>query len=62
MELSYGRRSLERSRRKIQRRLDEHLEKLEKYKNDGGYTSSVEREIRQFKKALEAIDEILGGL
>ena len=58
----HGRTSLERSRRKIQRRLDEHLEKLEKYKNDGGYTSSVETEIRQFKRALEAIDEILGGL
>ena len=36
--------------------------KLEKLKEDGKYTSSVEREIRTFKSQLEAIDDILREL
>jgi RHS repeat-associated protein len=52
--------SLERSRRSLLRRLAEHLKKLAEYREQGGYTSSVEKEIRNFQSEIEAIDEILG--
>jgi hypothetical protein len=56
----HGRKSVERSQRKIQRRLDEHVEKLDQIKKDGGHASSVEREIRNFERELEAIKQTLG--
>ena len=55
----HGIKSLQRSHRKISRRLDEHVKKLEELKAKGGHTSSVEREIRTFKRQLEVIDDIL---
>ena len=58
---AYGKKSLERSQKKIQRRLNEHIEKLDKIKKDDGYTSSIEREIRNFERELEAIKKILKG-
>ncbi len=54
-----GRKSLEKSRAKLQRRLNEHQTKLEEYKKAGGNTSSVEREIRTFKGQIDAIDDLL---
>lgn len=56
----HGRKSLERSQRKIERRLNEHREDLQKYMEAGGPTSSVEREIRNFERELEAIRQTLG--
>jgi len=56
----HGSKSLERSQRTIQRRLNEHTEKLRTIKKEGGHTSSVEREIRNFKRELEAIQRTLG--
>lgn len=55
----HGLSSLEDSRDSIQKNLDEHLANLEEYRSAGGYTSSVEREIRNFKRELEAIDNVL---
>jgi RHS repeat-associated protein len=57
----HGRRAVEKSKRSIQRRLDEHRRALERYKEEGGYTSSVEREIANFEDELQAIDKVLGG-
>jgi RHS repeat-associated protein len=57
----HGRRSLERSRRSIERRLQEHLRKLDGMRSSGGYTSSVEREISNFQRELEAIRRVLQG-
>ncbi len=56
-----GPRSLRKSQRKIERRLNEHLDKLQQIKQEGGFTSSVEREIRNFRRELEAIRRLLGG-
>jgi RHS repeat-associated protein len=57
----HGKSSLEKSRATFEKRLNEHLKKLEEYKKAGGRTSSVEREIRNFRQQLEAIDEVLKG-
>ncbi|QVL57303.1 MAG: hypothetical protein KFB93_07955 [Simkaniaceae bacterium] len=54
-----GKSSLDKSKISIQKRLDEHLIKLDKYKQEGGYTSSVEREIKNFQQELQAIDIVL---
>ncbi len=55
-----GRKSLLTSRKSIQSRLSEHLEKLDSIKARGGYTSSVEREVRTFRQELNAISRVLG--
>ncbi len=54
-----GESSLDKSKISIQKRLDEHLIKLDKYKQEGGYTSSIEREIKNFRQELQAIDTVL---
>lgn len=54
-----GKSSLDKSKTSIQKRLDEHLIKLDKYKQEGGYTSSIEREVKNFQQELQAIDIIL---
>jgi RHS repeat-associated protein len=56
----HGAVSLEKSRATLEKRLDEHREKLERYIGEGGYTSSVETEIRNFERQIEAIDHVLG--
>lgn len=48
-----------RSRASIEKNLKEHLHELEGIKNAGGYTSSVEREIRTYKSQLKAIDDLI---
>ena len=55
----HGQESLEKSRPALQRHLAEHLRKLEEIRQTGGYTSSVEREIRNFQQQIAAINDIL---
>jgi hypothetical protein len=55
----HGAESLKRSRSSLERRLFEHRKKLEEYRSIGGYTSSVEKEIRNFEDQIAAIDEVL---
>ena len=55
-----GRRSLERSLATLERRLAEHLQDLQRYEEAGGYTSSVKREIANFRQQINAIKGILG--
>jgi len=57
--LEYGEQSLRKSQTAIQRRLSEHLNKLDEIKKCGGYASSVQREIRTFEFQLQAIEELL---
>lgn len=54
-----GRESLERSRTTLERRIVEHLQKLQDLRQAGGYTSSIEREIRNFRQQVDAINNIL---
>ncbi|MDP5210233.1 hypothetical protein [Microbulbifer sp. 2205BS26-8] len=58
----HGIKSLQRSHRKITRRLNEYLTKLDEIKAAGGRTSSVEREIRTFRRQIEVLDDIFKGL
>ena len=51
--------SILRTQTKIQRNLAEHIKKLGDIKNAGGYSSSVEREIRTFQAQLDAIKDLL---
>lgn len=53
-----GKKALEKSKRKIERRLSEHKTKLPDLK----HRSSVEKEIKTFKSQLDAINDILKGL
>ena len=55
----HGRKSILKSQSKIMKKLQEHLTKLDQVKKTGGYTSSIEREIRTFKSQLQAIDDLL---
>ncbi|OYX39575.1 MAG: hypothetical protein B7Y91_00715 [Rhodobacterales bacterium 32-64-14] len=57
--LDVGRASVIKSKRSLEKRLAEHLEKLEKYRAAGGYTSSVEKEISNWTAELEAIERVL---
>lgn len=56
----HGRRSVEKSLRRLEKRLAEHRQSLETYRSQGGYTSSVEREIRAFEYEIQAINDVLG--
>jgi RHS repeat-associated protein len=56
----HGRRSLERSRRSLQKNIETQRQDIERYREAGGYTSSVEREIRAFESELRAIEDVLG--
>ena len=55
-----GRKSLEKSQSSLEKQLQEHQQKLEQIRKDGGYTSSVEREIRNFRDELSVIEKLLG--
>lgn len=57
----HGRRSLEKSLNSLQKRLAEHLDKLREIQKVGGHTSSVEREIRNFQRQIDAINQALRG-
>jgi len=56
-----GRESLERSRQSLKRRLDEHTEKLKEIMREGGFISSVIREIVNFLNEIDAIEQVLRG-
>ncbi len=58
----HGLKSLQRSHRKITRRLNEHVKKLDEIKAAGGKTSSVEREIRTFQRQIKVLDDIFKGV
>ena len=47
------------SRASFQKRILEHLEKIGEAEAVGGYTSSMQREIRNFQQQINAIDEVL---
>ena len=51
--------ALFKARRTLERRLQEHVVKLENIRKEGGHVSSVEREIRNFKSQIQAIDAVL---
>jgi RHS repeat-associated protein len=56
-----GVQSLQKSRSSLQGLIVEHLEKIAKAKAKGGFTSSMETEIRNFQRQINAINEILKG-
>ena len=55
----HGMKSLLKTQISMQARLAEHLNKLSEIKKMGGFSSSVEREIRTFQSKLDAISDIL---
>lgn len=55
----YGKSSLSKSLRSLEKRLTEQYEKIEAAKRAGGFTSSMEKEVKNFKQQIEAIKEIL---
>ncbi len=56
----HGRPAVERSLRSLEGRAAEARQQIETYKAQGGYTSSVERELRAFQAEIQAIKEVLG--
>ncbi len=56
----HGAGSVKTSLQSLERRLGEHQRALEQYRAAGGFTSSVEREIRAFEREIEAIHIVLG--
>jgi hypothetical protein len=56
----HGRAALEKSLRSFEKRLAEHLQKIEEARKAGGYTSSVEKEVKIFRESIAAIKHILG--
>ena len=51
--------SILKSQKNIHRKLTEHIQKRDIIKQAGGYTSSVEREIRTYQSQLNAINDLL---
>jgi RHS repeat-associated protein len=56
---TFGRPSVERAIRTLERRVAEHVQKLAEIRARGGHTSSVEREIRTFRGQIEAARRVL---
>ena len=56
-----GRSPVERSLRSLERRLGEHLTKLDEVRARGGDVGSVQREIHNFRGLIEAAKQVLGG-
>lgn len=54
-----GRGGVERALQSLERRLAEHVEKIKAAKDAGGYTSSMEREVRNFRQLIEAAKKVL---
>lgn len=52
-----GRKAVEKAIRSLERQLAEHVDKIE---NTAGHTSSMEREVRNFKQLIEAYKQVLG--
>ncbi|HEU5259117.1 MAG TPA: RHS repeat-associated core domain-containing protein, partial [Vicinamibacterales bacterium] len=55
-----GRSGVEKALRSLEQRLAEHLEKIRAAKDAGGYTSSMEREVQNFRQLIEAAKKVLG--
>jgi hypothetical protein len=51
---------LEKSLTSFEKRLAEHLVKIEAARRAGGYTSSMEKEVKIFRESIAAIKQILG--
>ncbi len=51
-----GPKSLDKSRTSLQAQTDAHMGKIKDARTKGGYTSSMEREVRTFKAEVKAID------
>jgi uncharacterized protein RhaS with RHS repeats len=58
----HGEESLLKSRQTFQNRITEHLQKVDEAQKNGGYTSSMLREIDNWEQQINAIDAILGDL
>jgi len=58
----HGLGSLLKSQRTIRGNLAEHLERIERYRAAGGFTSSMETEIHNYRRELAAIESILRRL
>jgi len=54
-----GMKSILKTQSRIQKNLAEHLQKLGEIKKAGGFSSSVEREIKTFQSQLDAINDLL---
>lgn len=55
-----GPEALQRSRERFLELIGEHLQKIGEVRETGGYTSSMEKEVRNFIQQINAIDEVLG--
>lgn len=55
----HGQKSLRKSLGTIEERLGEHKSKLDILRQQGGKTSSVEREIRTFERQIEVLKDLL---
>jgi RHS repeat-associated protein len=55
----HGEKSLQRSLRSFDRRIAEHKQAIRQYKEQGGHTSSLQREMRAFEQERNAIKELL---
>ncbi len=56
----HGKKSLIDSRNSLLENIDIHLNKLVDIQKNGGYSSSVHREIASFRSQIQAIDKLLG--
>lgn len=54
-----GMKSILKTQSRLQKNLTEHIQKLAEIKKAGGYSSSVEREIKTFQSQLNAIQDLL---
>jgi spermidine synthase len=54
-----GMKSMLKTQSRIQKNLAEHIQKLSEIKRFGGYSSSVEPEIKTFQSQLEALKDLL---
>lgn len=58
----HGEESLLKSRQTFKNRIIEHLQKITEAQENGGYTSSMLREINNWEQQIKAIDDVLGEL
>ncbi len=55
----YGQESLLKSRNSLERLIQQHEIKIFNARANGGYTSSMEREVRNFQNEINAIDKVI---
>lgn len=54
-----GRVGVEKAIRTLERRIAEHLGKVDAASGGGGYTSSMQTELRNFRQLIEAAKQVL---